>query len=143
LVWPHVSECVIVPQSPQSTIIGRPESGRSVQMVGSRLFLGRVLYRVLPIAMRPWPSRSFICENLWTKYFLHVLLGFNRGESWYNPCHSLIFLTIFQWRGKRPTRVILEYHGCKFTHSWEMAVKPTCVCVSLSVYFTFAGQYTN
>jgi hypothetical protein len=35
----------------------------------------------------------------------------------------------FQLRGKRPTRVILENHGCKFTHSWETAVKPTCVCV--------------
>jgi hypothetical protein len=41
------------------------------------------------------------------------------------------YLTIypFQLRRKRPTRVILENHGCKFTHSCETAVKPTCVCV--------------
>jgi hypothetical protein len=35
--------------------------------------------------------------------------------------------------GKRPTRVILENHGRKFTHSWEMAIKPTCVCVFVCV----------
>jgi hypothetical protein len=28
-------------------------------------------------------------------------------------------------RRKRPTWVILENHGCKFTHSWETAVKLT------------------
>jgi hypothetical protein len=31
---------------------------------------------------------------------------------------------------------ILENHGCKFTHSWETAVKPTCVCVCLGVTLT-------
>jgi hypothetical protein len=40
-----------------------------------------------------------------------------------------VFLTTYKLRGKRPTLVILENHGCKFTHSWEMAVKLTCVCV--------------
>jgi hypothetical protein len=38
--------------------------------------------------------------------------------------HNFVFLG-----QKRPTRVILENHGCKFTHSRETAIKPTCVCV--------------
>jgi hypothetical protein len=52
------------------------------------------------------------------------------GEPLWNPCHSLIFdyLSI-SIEGKRPTQVILENLVCKFTHSWETAVKPTCVCV--------------
>jgi hypothetical protein len=33
--------------------------------------------------------------------------------------------------GKRPTRIILENHGCKFTRSWETAIKPTCVCCAI------------
>jgi hypothetical protein len=33
------------------------------------------------------------------------------------------------FRGKLPTQIILENHGCKFAHSLEMAVKPTCVCM--------------
>jgi hypothetical protein len=28
----------------------------------------------------------------------------------------------------------LENHGCKFTHSWETAIKPTCVCVRACLY---------
>jgi hypothetical protein len=55
------------------------------------------------------------------------------GEPRWNPCYCLIFDYSFHLRGKRPTRVILENHGCKFSHSWEMAVKPTCVCVCATV----------
>jgi hypothetical protein len=46
------------------------------------------------------------------------------------------YLTIypFQLRRKRPTQVILENHGCKFTHSWKTAVKPTCVCVCVYLH---------
>jgi hypothetical protein len=48
------------------------------------------------------------------------------------PIHMPVwYLTIypFQLRRKRPTWVILENHGCKVTHSWETAIKPSCVCV--------------
>jgi hypothetical protein len=50
------------------------------------------------------------------------------GEPRWNPCHSLIFDYPFQLRGKWPTPVILENHGCKFTHSWKTAINQG-VCV--------------
>jgi hypothetical protein len=45
---------------------------------------------------------------------------------------SDILLYPFQLRGKWPTWVILENHGCSFTRAWETAIKPTCVCVYAS-----------
>jgi hypothetical protein len=52
---------------------------------------------------------------------------------------SLIFDYAFQFMRKRPTQVILENHGCKFTHSRETSVKTTCVCVCVFFYRTAVG----
>jgi hypothetical protein len=59
-------------------------------------------------------------------------LGGIHATVWY------LTIYLFQLRGKRPTRVILENYGCKFTHSWETVVKND-QCVSsdvLKLYFT-------
>jgi hypothetical protein len=49
------------------------------------------------------------------------------GEPRWNPCHSLIFDNLsISIEGKT---VNPGYSGCKFTHSWEMGIKLTCVCV--------------
>jgi hypothetical protein len=85
----------------------------------------------------------FLCKVAWCsdwlgqwhikQVFVDVICLWPAGESLGGIHATVWYLTIcpFQMRRKRPTRVILENHGCKFTHSWKMAVKPTyeCVCV--------------
>jgi hypothetical protein len=72
--------------------------------------------------------------------FIDVICLWPAGRNLGGIHASLIFdyLSI-SIEGKRPSRIILENHGCKFTHSWEMAVKPTCVCVCVFLIEKFVN----
>jgi hypothetical protein len=63
--------------------------------------------------------------------FVNVICLWPAGGNLGGIHATVWYLTIypFQLRWKWPTRVILENHGCKFTHSWETVVKLACVCV--------------
>jgi hypothetical protein len=73
--------------------------------------------------------------------------------------HATVLYLSISIEGKRPIRVIMENHGCKFTHPCETAIKPTnvcaycvsaCVCVSDNIVlhnifkvFKFSADYND
>jgi hypothetical protein len=67
--------------------------------------------------------------------FVDVICLWPAGRNLIGIHATVWYLTIypFQLRGKRPTRVILGNHGCKFTDSWKTAVKLTCVCMCVTM----------
>jgi hypothetical protein len=78
-----------------------------------------------------WLVRAVMYKTSICKRYLSLASWGNLGGI-----HATVwYLTIypFQLRGKRPTRVILEKHGCKFTHV-NRRKTDVCVCVCVLRY---------